>query len=73
MDAPAGGGAVPGAAAALHDLYGDLSALRSAALASPATPHHAPPVDLSALADMLRIDLMSRHARRRKKRIETGL
>jgi hypothetical protein len=73
MDAPAGGGAAPGAAAALHDLYGDLSALRSAALASPATPHHAPPVDLSALADMLRIDLMSRHARRRKKRIETGL
>jgi hypothetical protein len=67
MDAPAGGGAAPGAAAALQDLYGDLSALRSAALASPATPHHAPPFDVSALADMLRIDLMSRHARRRKR------
>ena len=73
MDAPAGGGATPGAAAALHDLYGDLSALRSAALASPATPHHAPAVDASALADMLRIDLMTRRVRRSRKRMKQGL
>jgi hypothetical protein len=64
MDAPAGGGVVPGAAAALDELYGDLSALRHAVLASPATPQQPPPgLDVSALADMLRIDIVSRRVR----------
>jgi len=68
MDAPAGGAG--GAAAALEDVYGELSALRQSALASPSTPvqHlHAggTHLDVSALADMLRIDLMSRRARPR--------
>ena len=69
----AGGEATPGAKAAVEDLYGSLDELRRATLATPATPPHyghggtpaaasQPPLDVSALADMLRIDICTRRA-----------
>ena len=69
-----GGGGTPGGAAALAaDVYGDLEALQRAALGSPATPDAGAYAgasyagggngfDISALADMLRIDVAARCA-----------
>jgi hypothetical protein len=67
----AGGGATPGGAAALAaDVYGGLEELRRATLGTPATPDVGGArgagggngFDISALADMLRIDIASRRA-----------
>ncbi len=65
LDADAG--ATPAAAAsALADVYGGLEELQRAALSTPATPPHygapQPPFDVAALADMLRIDIVTRCA-----------
>jgi hypothetical protein len=58
-DARGGAGATP--ASAIADLYGDLDELRRAALATPGTPHPGGnTLDVSALADMLRIDIVTR-------------
>jgi hypothetical protein len=72
-NAPGGGGGTPGGAAALAaDVYGELEALQRATLGSPATPNDAGAYagaayagggngfDISALADMLRIDVAAR-------------